>query len=597
MHARLLPTAYCLLPNCAVSSLVEQIKSRVGILEVVESYIPVEKRGTTLKARCPFHIERTASFFISPARGSFYCFGCNKGGDIFTFIQEIEGVDFKDALRTLATRTGLDVEEFRESKQERDLQSQLRSILELAAAFYEKERGRYPKVAEYVRGRGITEETAKKFRIGYAPDGWRQLADYLKGRGCKEELAEEAGLLVRSERGWYDRFRNRIMFPIEDAQGRVVAFSGRLLPGDSKTSAQEPAKYINSPETPVYSKSAILYGYNHAKVPIRKSDKAILVEGQMDLVLSHQAGVTNAVAVSGTALTPTHLRLVGRLCHTLVMAFDQDVAGFNAARRGIEMALIDGFDIRIAILPHAKDPADLIRDNPRQWQEAVTNAEPVIDAVLAHVSTRELSESEKRRVVEHEVIPYIARLESALDKAHYLNVVAEFLHLPVEAVGASVTKYISTLARDASQVTLGKAPTIIEEQGEVKPQWRLVAERIHSVLAWQGGVASDSSFVGEARKRFDDLLGPERGALVLGAVSEAETFEAELAYEGHTDIIKEINELLDTLEETLLKEELVEALASLREAEKRHNADDIEKMVARCGDLSKRLQGLRSKTT
>jgi len=567
-----------------VSSLVEQIKTRVSIVDVVASYVKLDTHGTTAKGRCPFHNEKTPSFFVSPVRGSFYCFGCNKGGDIFTFIEEIEGVDFKGALQTLATRAGLQVEDFRVSREEQDEKAKLRQVLTTATAFFEAKLGDYPVAAEYVRGRGITDETRAAFRIGYAPDGWRGLYDFLKSRTFTDQEIERAGMTIKSERGYYDRFRNRIMFPIADASGSVVAFSGRILPGPSQASTKEPAKYINSPETPLYSKSQVLYGYDKAKQSIRKADAAILVEGQMDLVLSHQAGVTHAVAVSGTALTPIHLQLLSRLSNNVVMAFDQDVAGFNAARRAIEMALTQGMDVRLCLVPHAKDPADLVRENPQLWRDTVGTAHPVIDALLHTITARGLLGHERRRVVETEVVPYVARLASKLDQAHYVQHVAEFLGIKEDPVWDAV----HSLVLPAS----ARAPLVQERAAEPVPKWRRIAERLTNILDWQKEQSPPLVATEALERSLLDALGDVRwhelhrdedGKL-------ARIFAAELSYQGHSNLERECALLRHALKEELLKERFEDSMRRLREAERTKHQGEVEQYMQECHTISQELR-------
>ena len=292
---------------------VEQIKERLGIEDVIGSYVKLERSGKNLKAKCPFHNEKTASFYITPDRGTYYCFGCGVKGDIFTFVEQFEGLDFMGALKLLAERAGVELTDRRlyggkSSAEVRNEKDQLYKIMEDAASFYEKMlyasgsssfASAAAEARAYIKKRGITEETAKKFRLGFAPLEWRTLATYLKSKGYSDMDMEKAGLAKRPDEGGqkspYDRFRDRIMFPISDSSGRVIAFSGRILHDDEKS-----AKYLNSPDTPLYTKSTVLYGIDKAKQEIRRLNYTIFVEGQMDLVLAHQAGTMNTVAVSGT---------------------------------------------------------------------------------------------------------------------------------------------------------------------------------------------------------------------------------------------------------------------------------------------------------
>src|SRR3990167_7220635 len=333
-----------------MNSPVAKIKERLSIEDVVSSYIKLERAGANLKAKCPFHNEKTPSFFVSPSRESYYCFGCGASGDIFTFVEEFEGLDFKGALKLLAARAGIVLEY--QNKEEESEKEKLYKALEESTLYFSNNLKENKKVLEYLKSRGLSEDTIKDFRVGFAKDDWRELYNYLKKEGYSDPELERAGLVIKSEKGFYDRFRGRIMFPISDSSGRIIAFSGRVFNGDKKS-----AKYINSPETPIFSKSSVLYGLDRAKESIRKNNFSILVEGQMDLLLSHQAGYRNTVATSGTALSEStetkenvvsNLGLIRRLSENLVLAFDGDKAGLHASERAGRIALSLGMDVKVA---------------------------------------------------------------------------------------------------------------------------------------------------------------------------------------------------------------------------------------------------------
>ena len=361
-----------------MTSPIEEIKSRLSIVDLVQAYIKLEKAGVNFKARCPFHNEKTPSFFVSPSRQAWHCFGCSSGGDHFEFVQKIENVEFPEALRILAEKTGVILH--REDPQIRSERTRLLNLLNDAAKFYETNLVRRKDVGLYLSERGMTGETAKHFRLGYAEPGWENLLGHLKTKGYSEFESEKVGLAIKKEGGgYYDRFRSRIMFPLFDSSGRTVGFSGRIFEKDASGQKDADSKYVNTPNTIFYDKSKLLYGFDRAKSEIRKQDTVILVEGQMDLIMSHQAGVMNAVAVSGTALTPEHLRSVRRLADNLIMSFDMDAAGINASERGVALAFAQGFDVKAIVLPHGKDPADLILDNPEEWKNLAASAKPVIE--------------------------------------------------------------------------------------------------------------------------------------------------------------------------------------------------------------------------
>ena len=285
---------------------VQKIKERLGIEEVVSSYIKLDRAGANLKAKCPFHNENTPSFFISPDRGSYYCFGCGAKGDIFTFVEEFEGLDFRGALKLLADRAGVSLESFNPKDEKNQSEKEkLYEAMEEATKYFENNLKNNAEVLEYLKSRGLNEKSIKDFRIGFAILDWRKLYDSLRSKNFSDSEIERAGLAKKPDdqsKAMYDRFRGRIMFPISDSSGRIIAFSGRIIVDDGKS-----AKYLNSPETPIFNKSSVLFGIDKAKDAIRKNDFSILVEGQMDLILSHQAGFKNTVASSGTAMTDSTL--------------------------------------------------------------------------------------------------------------------------------------------------------------------------------------------------------------------------------------------------------------------------------------------------
>ncbi|HHE76738.1 MAG TPA: DNA primase, partial [Candidatus Parcubacteria bacterium] len=346
------------------SSPIEEIKSRLDIVDVIKDYMKLEKAGANYRGLCPFHAEKTPSFFVSPARQIWHCFGsCSEGGDIFKFIMKIENVEFGDALKILAKRAGVELK--RESPELKTERNKLYDISELACRFFETQlqesrAGREAK--KYLLDRGLSEESIKKWRLGYAPDSWQGLSDFLVGRGFSREEIEKAGLSLKSSKTGrrYDRFRGRIIFPVINLASQVIGFGGRIFRGGENNEA----KYINSPATILYDKSRVLYGLDKAAMEIRKEDACILVEGYMDVILVSQAGLKNVVATSGTALTQFHLKILKRYSNNLLTAFDMDVAGNSATKRSIDIDQRFGFNIKIVDMPGRDDPADIASKSP-----------------------------------------------------------------------------------------------------------------------------------------------------------------------------------------------------------------------------------------
>ncbi|TSC78846.1 MAG: DNA primase [Parcubacteria group bacterium Gr01-1014_29] len=441
---------------------VEEIKSRLSVVDVISTYLKLIRAGSNFKAVCPFHSEKTPSFFISPARDVWHCFGCQKGGDQFQFVMEIEGVEFREALRILAQRAGVELRH--ENPEVRNEHDRLLGLMELAVRFYEASLKRFPAVEAYIKRRGLVSETIEKFRIGYAPPesaGWRVFTEHVLKKGYTLTELEKSGLAIRKQpesstetthyslltTHYYDRFRNRVMFPVADHTGRVVGFGGRIFSAEGgpasggDASIQAPAKYINSPQTALYDKSRILYGFEKAKVAMRKENTCIVVEGYMDAVMAHQAGTENVVAVSGTALTHPQLTMLRRLCDRLATSFDMDEAGESATRRSIDLALEIGFDVKAITLPSGKDPADLVCEDPVKWREAAAGATDVISYFFDKAHKRfDARTLEGKRGITQSVFPLIARLSRQVEKAHWVGRVASRLGIREEAVWDDLKK-------------------------------------------------------------------------------------------------------------------------------------------------------------
>src|SRR3990167_2649267 len=402
----------------------ETIKDRLDIAEVVGGYVKLEKAGQSFKARCPFHNEKTPSFFVSPSRQSYYCFGCGAKGDIFTFVEEVEGLEFREALKLLAEKAGVELSGRPEdSSAKRSEKEKILEALEEASQFFEKELGRHPEAKSYILSRGVSEASVKAWRIGYAPAEWRALCTHLREAGLPEEILIKAGLAKRTDQGSgkspYDVFRDRIIFPLSDASGRIIAFSGRALAKET-----EP-KYLNSPDTAVFTKHEVLYGLDKAKEKIRRKDYAVLVEGQMDLVLSHQAGVVNTVASSGTAFTATHLERLKRLSKRIILAFDGDKAGAAAADKATELALSMGLEAKIARLPEGEDPAEVAKDDATRWKEVLRQSKPAIEHFLDLALESEPDHRKLGKLIEKKILPLIVLLESSIERSHFVSLIAK----------------------------------------------------------------------------------------------------------------------------------------------------------------------------
>src|SRR3989344_7371788 len=383
---------------------VAEIKERLSIQDIISPYVKLKRAGRSLVGLCPFHKEKTGSFHVSLERGSWHCFGCGIGGDGFSFIEKVEGVDFKDALKILAEKAGVQITSIYgsgASREEQNKKEKLRTLMSRASEWYAGKLAG-SSAEKYAKSRGLTYKTISLWRLGYAPDEWRALLESLTAEGFTIPELLSAGLIKEADgkKGtYYDRFRNRLMFPIRDSAGRVVAFTGRALASDDS------AKYLNSPETELYHKSEILFGMDSAKDAIRVRKFTMLVEGQLDVILAHQAGFQNAVALSGTALTERHLALMKRYSENLMLILDADPAGFKATARSAELALRNGLRVKAARLPKGKDPADIISEDSTDFARRVTNAKPIVEFFLVELAENERDPHQLLRSAEGIVVP------------------------------------------------------------------------------------------------------------------------------------------------------------------------------------------------
>lgn len=426
-------------------SAIEEIKNRLDIVEVIGSYIKLQRVGANFRALCPFHSEKKPSFFVSPSRQIWHCFGCNLGGDIFKFVMQIEGIEFGDALRILASRAGVELKRIDPKlKTERH---RLYEICELATKFFEKQlqESKSGKEAQkYLLSRKINQESIRTWRIGYAPNTREGLVDFLKSKGYRSEEIEKAGLGILKETGiLFDRFRGRIIFPIFDLNSQVIGFGGRffenpLRVGDGQ---EEIAKYINTPQTLLYDKSKVLYGLDKAKVEIRKRDSCILVEGYTDVIMAHQFGFKNVVATSGIALTPYQLKILKRYSENLLTAFDMDVAGDSATKRGINLAQSQGFNIKIICLPKDTDPAQVISQDLSGWEKALKEARSILEFYFESTFSKfDQKIPEQKKEISKILLPVIKRIPNRIEQAHWIQCLAKKLEVKEEDVEIELKK-------------------------------------------------------------------------------------------------------------------------------------------------------------
>ncbi|MFA5318570.1 MAG: DNA primase [Patescibacteria group bacterium] len=446
----------------------DEIKSRLDLIEVIREYVPLKAVGVNFQARCPFHREKTPSFVVSPERQIWKCFGCGKGGDVFSFVMEMEGLSFVEALRQLAPKAGVQLKSY--NPQESSRRNRLLDIMELAAAYYHKlltESADAKSALDYLKRRGLEDETIERWQIGYSRDSWDDVLKFLKNKRFSEQEIFLSGLAVKKENAnsYYDRFRGRIMFPINDYNGSPVAFSARVSP--EKEATEKMGKYINSPQTPIYDKSRILFGLDKAKQYIRELETAVIVEGQMDAISSHQAGVKNVVASSGTALSPEQVKLIKRYANNFLFAFDSDAAGglatdrgeaatrdfvdeqqrvnaedrFGRIRKYIDPTLSHDINIKIIQIPGGKDPDECIRKNSEIWKQAINKAVSAMDYYFNKTFLGlDLSDVGNKKKAAAKMLKAIMNIKNVVERDSWLRKLADKLEVNEWVLREAITR-------------------------------------------------------------------------------------------------------------------------------------------------------------
>lgn len=563
-----------------MSDTVQQIKDRLSIVDVVSGYVKLERSGGNLRARCPFHAERSPSFFVSPDRGTYHCFGCGVGGDVFTFVEAIEGLDFKGALKVLAEKAGVPLVYSRSEKGSQDERDRLFSLLETATIFYQNQLTAEAK--KYLHERGVADATMSAFRLGWSGKDWSAATDYLKKKGYRDKELLDVGVARKNERGQLlDKFRNRIMFPIADSAGRVIGYSGRIFGEDA---SPEAPKYLNSPETPLFHKSRILYGFDKAKMSMRKLSCAILVEGQMDLLASHQAGWGNTVAVSGTAFTPEHASLIKRMTENLIIALDPDEAGIKAAGRAARAALQGGLNVKVAQLPEGLDPADLIKEKGGDaWKDAIKNAKDIVTFLLDVLEKHAKNPDQFRRNVEAAVLPFLTDIQSPIAREQAAREIARRLGVSESAVQEAIAKLPSAPARE----------TVREEVQHIKESFR--AKNAYSILVWQESLPKTKIDLKELVQELTEAIGEEAFKALRSLPKDEQEqlrFAAERLYGPERSPRDDFKHLVRVLARERLSTELVEVTAELRQAENRGDTGESQKLLERSKLLTVRIAEL-----
>lgn len=581
---------------------VEEIKSKVDILEIIGARVNLKKAGRHYKGLCPFHSEKSPSFIVSPERQSYKCFGCQESGDVFSFLQAYDGMSFLEALEMLAAKVGIKLVSYRPTVED-SRRKRLLEILDLASEYYRyllktHESGRVAR--DYLANRGVISESIEKFYLGYAPPQWRGVSDFLmKKKGFSVEELDAAGLIIRKDGGdgFYDRFRGRVMFPLRDHKGVVVGFSGRTL----STEPTE-AKYINSPETITYHKSKMLYGLWENREMIRKDDKIVLVEGELDVIPSTQAGVKCVVAIKGSAFTEEQAQLIARYSRNIYMSLDSDLAGQEAIKRAVYIADKLDLSIRVVQIKGGKDPGDVATENPKAWRDMVKGAVLYWDFLLDSASARyDPKSGSGAEEISREVVPALSQISNAVVRSHYANKLAKMLSIPEESIYAEITRHgrkkeLNYLKEKVSKIETGVHkrsdelsfyalalalqyyPQLSDQIKELELSWiaQPAAQKIMSKLV---GLADGPFVISEFAKSLPEEL--------LGVLDTAYLRDLSRV----TEVVKEWEMIIVELEGMSLRERLKEITTQIGKVES-SGGEQLVALQAEFSQISRRLSAL-----
>jgi len=588
-----------------MTSPVQEIKERLDIVEFIRSYIPLTPAGKNLKALCPFHREKTASFMVSPERQSWHCFGaCNEGGDIFKFLMKYENLEFYEALKILAEKAGVELRKI--SPAEYKQFGILYEINQAAKEFFKKQLEKSPETLNYLKERGLKKETIEEFELGLSGSKFDDLTGYLGKAGYDVKDIERAGLIFKTERGsYFDRFRERIMFPLYNHFGKVIGFSGRVLPW-LESKKPELGKYVNSPETLIFNKSRILYGFHKTKKHISEEKSAVLVEGQMDFLMAYQDGVKNVIATSGTALTPDHLKTIRRLADELVLSFDNDEAGLNAAERAIDLASANDFNVKILTLQDFKDPAEVAQKSPGALAELIKQTKPAmefyferylgeISNLKSQISNLDLGDFKRNIRI---ILGKIKNLVSAVEKNHWLKQLSLKTKIEEKALAEEMEQVKTLITADKKLINADN--TSINQLNQYKSASRrdLICQRLVSLAVldrnFQEKINEHSVYFLEDYLlilkclKEETKLEDERLNNLLNLISLRSSFESSVLDEA--EIEKEFQELIYQLKIEYFKEKREGLIRLVKEAEETGDETKTTLMLKEFNEVSKSIQ-------
>lgn len=580
---------------------VEEVKSKVDIVEIIGSRVNLKKAGRHFKGLCPFHSEKSPSFIVSPERQSYKCFGCQEGGDVLTFLQKYEGYSFLEALESMAARVGVTLQSYRpteaDSRRKRTLE-----ILSLSTEYYSYLLNKHESgsvARDYLTSRGIRSESIKKFNLGYSPTQWRSVSDFLiKKKGYKIEELEAAGLIIVTGEGkYYDRFRGRVMFPLKDHKGVVVGFSGRTLSLDANE-----AKYINSPETVVYHKSQMLYGLYENREAIRKEDKIVLVEGELDMIPSVQAGVPYVVAIKGSAFTNEQAQIISRYTRNVYMSLDADAAGQEAIKRAVVTSETLDLSIRVVQIKGGKDPGDVASENPTAWREMVKRAVLYWDFLIESASAKNDPKSgEGAGEITREVIPALSQIANKVVQAHYVRLLAtklgvgesvvyeeigrfnkkqELTHLRsvVSNIEQGAVSRTAELSLYALSLILQNFESLRKNIGELELEW-VGTSAVEKIMKALGGWEREKFEIKEFATKLPPELIPTLDLAYLRDLTRV------------SDVVREWEVTIHELEEVYVRERLKEITKTISSLDPNQN-EQLQALQNDFGRFSRRLSDL-----
>lgn len=574
---------------------VEEIKRKTDIVAVVGQYVILKKMGRHHKGLCPFHGEKTPSFTVNEEMGLYKCFGCGAGGDVIKFLMEIEGIDFREVLERLADKVGVKLVSRKfgcgEQKQK------MLEVMDLAARYYhwvltESKSGK--EALKYLKDRGMNDKLIQVFNIGFALPGWDNLTNYLtQKKGYQRELLEKVGLINKKNTGdeYFDKFRGRIMFPLLDSGGKTAGFSGRILPSLAKEN--EP-KYLNSPETELYHKGRMLFGFYQTKQAIREKKRAVLVEGQMDLISSFGAGVSESVAVGGTALTEDQIEMISRLAKTIYLSFDADEAGLIAIKRAAEMAEKRDLEVRVVQIEGGKDPDEIASKSPSKWKEMVEKAVDVYEFVMTRAMQKyDKSDVQGIKKITEEVTPFLAKIENSVMKEVWMRKFAERLGMEVGVIRSEVER-VKSGRKVVEKITEKKNEDLPEDKTE-----RLIRRLIGGLLlrselrkqvkTWFEKT-SLSGAVGKALKSLLEQTETDPVALIEGVSPELKEVmqDAYMADGGQEDTTeKDVLEVAVQLMREVIREEKKRLMEEMRLAKSNELESEEERLFTRINELNR----------